>query len=997
MQAPGSQRRIIPLAVLGLGLLALLAALTWVAVLGWYRSELHRIEEDLAEGRTASARQRLRRIAWNGSDNAEIRFLLGACERADGHVEAAIENWTRVPRSSSRWIDATVQRAQLALAEGRFAQAESALLEANPQPGHPAWATCEQMLLQLYLLTIRYDEIGRRKVKEWSRTHNPENLRVHWLIDETKSFAVGATRDRLEEAGQVAPNDDRVWLGKANLAIRTGQKEEAAAWLQRCQERRRDDPDVWLARLDWAVAFNLVEDAIEATRHLPARFLHPVRILAIRAWLAAQRKEIQAEREALDQVLMLEPGNAQALVRLSEIASVFGQTYLVAQLHQRKMEADKASDEYRMLLTDDPYFRSAAAGREGASSRDESLARCAEQLGRWFEARGWWTLILERTPDHKEAREALARLDKKDQGLYTSPIVKQIARGKTLADVLVDLIDRSAREPNQVHHSPEATIPGFRDQALSSGLRFVYDNDPTPRCRMPETMGGGVGLLDFDGDGWLDVYAVQGGTFPDPSGGTLTPQRDRLFRNRGDGTFEDVTERSHLSSFPGGYGHGVTVGDYDGDGWPDLFITRWRAYALYHNRGDGTFEDVTLEAGLGGSRDWPTSAAFADFDGDGDLDLYVCHYSAWDPQTSGPCPHAFEEGRFMYCGPRTFAAEPDHVFRNDHGRFTDVSDKAGIAAADREGRGLGVVAADLDSDGRIDVFVANDLTANFLFHNEGRFRFREIGFEAGVATNADGGYLAGMGVACGDLDGDGQIDLAVTNFYGESTTFYRSLGRGQFVDQTSAVGLATSTRYLLGFGTSFLDVNNDGRLDLATANGHVNDLRPHVPYAMPAQLLLAGQEGRLRDVSAKAGEPWSVLRLGRGLASGDLDNDGKLDLLIVSEGAPLACLRNQGPAAHFVTLKLEGTASNRDAVGARVTVTSAGKTQVAQRCGGGSFLSACDQRVHFGLGTAARIESIEVRWPSGRVDHHSNLATDTGYLLREGEPHAHTLRGWVKK
>ena len=197
------------------------------------------------------------------------------------------------------------------------------------------------------------------------------------------------------------------------------------------------------------------------------------------------------------------------------------------------------------------------------------------------------------------------------------------------------------------------------------------------------------------------------------------PQRDRLFRNRGDGTFEDVTERTGLASMPGGYGHGVTVGDYDNDGRPDLFVTRWRSYALYHNKGDGTFEDVTDQAGLGGSRDWPTSAAFADLDGDGDLDLYVCHYAAWDPQTSGPCPHASEKGRFMYCGPRTFDAMPDHLFRNDGGRFTDVSDQAGITAADREGRGLGVVAADLDEDGRVDLFVANDLTANYLFHNEG--------------------------------------------------------------------------------------------------------------------------------------------------------------------------------------------------------------------------------------------------------------------------------------
>ena len=314
-------------------------------------------------------------------------------------------------------------------------------------------------------------------------------------------------------------------------------------------------------------------------------------------------------------------------------------------------------------------------------------------------------------------------------------------------------------------------------------------------------MGGGVGLIDYDGDGWLDVYAVQGGRLPDEPEPPASPQRDRLFRNRGDGTFEDVTAASGLSAMPGGYGHGVTVGDIDNDGHADLFVTRWRSYALYRNRGDGTFEDATGSWGLGGSRDWPTSSALADLDGDGDLDLYVCHYSTWNPQ-SPPCAHATKPGAYSYCGPLSFAAMPDHVFRNEGGRFVDVSEQSGVRAADREGRGLGVLAAHLDDDDRIDLFVANDRTANFLFRNRGDLRFEETGAESGVASNAEGNYLAGMGVACGDLDGDGLLDLAVTNFYGESTIFYQNLGAGQFVDRTSAVGLAAPSRYLLGFGVA---------------------------------------------------------------------------------------------------------------------------------------------------------------------------------------------------
>ena len=308
---------------------------------------------------------------------------------------------------------------------------------------------------------------------------------------------------------------------------------------------------------------------------------------------------------------------------------------------------------------------------------------------------------------------------------------------------------------------------------------------------------------------------------------------------------------------PRGFGHGVTVGDFDNDGFPDLFLTRWRSYALLHNnRGDGTFEDATAPSGLGGDRDWPTSAAFADLDNDGDLDLYVCHYLAWDADHPTLCPRVTVAAesersdpgqRYNYCTPRPFAALPDHLFRNDGGRFVDVTAEAGIV--DKDGRGLGVVAADVDGDGLVDLFVANDTTANYLWHNLGGLKFEEAGLVSGVACNAAGAFQAGMGTACGDLDGDGRPDLLVTNFYGESTTFFRNLGGGVFSDATAAVGLAAPSRFLLGFGIVLFDADNDGRLDLAIANGHVNDDRPDYPYDMPTLLLTGGDDGRLTDVT----------------------------------------------------------------------------------------------------------------------------------------------------
>jgi hypothetical protein len=307
-----------------------------------------------------------------------------------------------------------------------------------------------------------------------------------------------------------------------------------------------------------------------------------------------------------------------------------------------------------------------------------------------------------------------------------------------------------------------------------------------------------------------------------------------------------------------------------------------------------------------------------------------------------------------------------------------------------------VVAADLDGDGRVDLYVANGMTANYLYRNLGGFRFEEVGLVAGAAASAEGGYKAGMGLGCGDVDGDGRIDLAVTNYYGESTTFYRNLGQVVFADRTEAVGLAAPTQLLLGFGIAFLDADNDGRLDVLSANGHVIDARPKYPFAMPLQFLRGGPGGRLADVSVEAGTPFAPPHLGRGLAAGDLNNDRRPDALVVCQNEPLVYLHNQTgpPVGHFCVVRLEGTASNRDGVGAAVTVRSGPRRWVAARFGGGSYQSAPDPRLHFGLGASTRIDRVEVRWPSGRVDAYNGLNVDAGYLLREGDPAAHALPGF---
>lgn len=322
-----------------------------------------------------------------------------------------------------------------------------------------------------------------------------------------------------------------------------------------------------------------------------------------------------------------------------------------------------------------------------------------------------------------------------------------------------------------------------------------------------------------------------------------------------------------------------------------------------------------------------------------------------------------------------------------------MTKEAGIV--DPDGRGLGVLTVDLDEDGKIDLFVTNDTTANYFFQNQGGFRFVEKGMECGLATSASGGYMAGMGIACGDFDGDGLIDLGVTNFMNQSTTLYHNHGGGFFSDRSITTGLAVATRTILGFGLAALDANNDGVLDLAQANGHVGDYRPAIPYAMRPQLFLGDRTGKLTDVSARAGPPWQIARLGRGLVVGDVDNDGRSDVLILSLNDPVALFHNETPPReHFLALGLEGTTSNRDAVGSKVAVTAAGRTQVAARFGGGSYLSAGDPRLHFGLGSAKVVDRVEVTWPSGKRVIYQNLPADTGYRLREGDPKPERLRGF---
>jgi tetratricopeptide (TPR) repeat protein len=932
----------------------LLAWGAWRLVDHWsFRQALRVAYQAQDRGAFHQARSQFARIVARWPSHGEPWLGLGLSEAAAGRIDAALDAWSRVPEGAPEAPRAALQRGILAMDHGRFTIAEEALRR--------AWNLSESDRELIYVrLGSLYQLEGRaadaRALIEEAHDTSPWALRTLFLLD-AEPVPVEMIRRRLEAAEREAPDDDRLWLARANLALRLGDTNDARHWLQRCVQRRPDDPAVRRARLDLAQAANRPGDVLEILEHVPTERMAPAEFAALRAWLAAALSLAEEEGRALEDWLRQDPASPTALERLAERAVEAGQIERARSLRDAKARVDLDQDQYHRVLGD---------GRQPVDARE--AARLAARLGRHYEARGWAALAARSGVIDPETQSRITRLDMKARD--------RLPPGRMVADLLRDLADRIAPDA-----SPEARDPvlSFRDDAATAGLAFTFDNGRSTSRQLPETMSGGVGLIDFDGDGWLDVYCVQGGPFPPPE---HAPFADRLFRNQRDGTFADVTESAGLTRFPGGYGFGVAVGDIDNDGHADLLLTRWRGLALYRNRGDGTFEDATDSAGLSGDWSWPTSAAFADLDGDGDLDLYVCRYLVWDERNPRICRDS-RTSAYISCSPRDLPSLPDLVFRNDGGRFVDVSGAAGVPRFD-DGRGLGVLAAHLDDDRRIDLFVANDMTANFLLRGREALVLEDEADLSGVAGSADGGYRAGMGVAAGDLDGDGRPELVVTNFYGEGTTLYKNLGGGLFADRSREAGIAAPSRYRLGFGAVIADFDNDGRNDLMTANGHLDAL-PDTPLRMALQLFAGRPDGTLRDVTSQAGEAVSRPRLGRGLAWGDLDNDGRPDAVVIDQNAPAALLRNTTEkTGHWLCLSLRGTASNRDAIGAVVKIVAGGVPRVVQRTGGGSYLSSSDPRIHVGLGHAEEAESVEVTWPSGAVDRYGPLRADSGYLLIEG-------------
>jgi hypothetical protein len=534
---------------------------------------------------------------------------------------------------------------------------------------------------------------------------------------------------------------------------------------------------------------------------------------------------------------------------------------------------------------------------------------------------------------------------------------------------------------------PAEALPQLTDITQSTGVKFFHTSAPDNKY-IVESMSGGVALIDYDLDGWPDIYFTNAPTVEMALAGQKA--RGALYHNNGDGTFTEVTDKAGVGD--AGWAMGACVGDYNNDGWPDLYVTAFGPNTLYRNNGDGTFTDVTREARVGDPR-WSTGCAFGDYDGDGWVDLLVANYVDFrlgDLPKFGEGANCQYRGLAVQCGPKGLKGAGDALYHNNgDGTFTDVSKAAGVS--DPNGYyGLGVVWADLNEDGRPDAFVANDTTPNFLYRNEGQGRFSEIAYVAGAAVSENGTPQACMGIALGDYLHAGRLSLFVTNFSEEYNTLYRNEGKLTFTDVSYASGTASSSLPYVGWGAGFFDLDNDGWLDLLVVNGHVYpqvDTRDiGTKYRQPKLLYINKRDGTFREASRDVGTALSVPRVSRGAAFGDLDNDGDIDVVVGDLDGPPMILRNDGGNRNnWITLELRGARGNRLALGARVKVVAGKLSQVDEVRSGDSYLSQNDFRLHFGLGKAERVDRVEIRWPSGKTETLQNLAARSFYSVKEGE------------
>jgi tetratricopeptide (TPR) repeat protein len=879
---------------------------------------------------------------------------LGGVLAAEDREADALDAFRHVKPSEPAWTTAQMLSGEIWVNRHEMTRAERAFR--NVAERRPSAVDPRRRLVYLLTLSQRHDEARSILWELYRLTHDARQLATLVGLGSTQADS----RDLMKELEVfVEQRPDDPWMRRAwgLMLIRVGRPGEARPDLEAAIAALENDPVGRLALAECQAAEGELVAAETTLGREPERPADRARWWLLRGVIHEARGQIGEAIASWRRSIAIDPNQRAVLYQLGQ-----------ALVRQGKPEEAKPDFERVEILRVREVNLIGALDRlvRGEQSVElfEELGTLCRDAGRLTEAKGWFEEVIRIDPTRANAQASIAELASATESLAPIPRLRPHPVAST-------------RTPTRANRNASLLPFCFEEVAQRSGIDFRYDCAARGDMYLGDTMGGGVGLIDHDGDGWLDLYFVNG--CPLPFDREAPPRPNKLFRNRGDGTFEDVTERAGVGGR--GYGMGCAVGDYDGDGHDDLFVTGIGQTVLYRNRGDGTFEDVTERAGVACSS-WSTAAGFGDLDGDGDLDLVVITYVEADPTKVHACLDSI--GKPIHCPPGQFPPQPDFLFRNDgDGTFTDVSREAGLDVPG--GVGLGLAIADLDDDGKLDLFVANDAAPNFLFHNLGGLRFEEIGTVAGVAYDGGGRATASMGVVAEDLDGDGRIDLFHTNFINEPNTLLHNLGGNQFLDDTARAGLDATNRAFTGFGTAALDADNDGLLDLFVANGHVDD-RPWAnhPMAQLPHLYRARAPGRYELAGASVAPYFARAAVGRGAAVGDLDNDGRVDLVVVHRDQPVALLRNRTSGGHWIGLRLIGSRSGKTPVGARVTCRVGARTSVRWVTSGTSYLAANDPRLWFGLGTARTIDRLEVRWPSGAVQGWDHLPADHILELREG-------------
>jgi tetratricopeptide (TPR) repeat protein len=900
----------------------------------------------------------------------------GQLARDAGDGAAAARFWARIPDHPSRTGGkARLLEGMLLLEEGRARAAEAALvktIELSPETVEP-----HEALLKLYAVQLRAPDIQRelralRRFREW-------NLNELYQLVNAAGEAVNRVDaiPRLERFIAADPDDALSLAALGQYHLWDDHPNEAVAVLRRAQVRSPNDASVRALLAEASMKRGDLAAARDGLRDTLPNRESPQCLWRSYGLFFAAGGNWRSGADCLRQAVALHPGDRPTLLQLALALEHAG-------------DGDEANPLWErarwMVQLKAAMFRFVQAP---ANRSDVSLAALMQagemlmKLGRFEESAAFFEQVLAVNSGWPRARE------NRDEARRHEKLVPPDRHGAEPDDVLERAIAAAAglaevapQTQPAAHDEPAPPPIRFVDRHHEARVDFQYANGARGLKYLLETTGGGVAVLDYDADGWPDLFFPQGGSIPlDPAGNTY---RDGLFWNRGNGSFTDVSTGIGLDDNQ--YSQGCAAGDYDNDGFTDLAIANCGINVLYHNNGDGTFTDVTRGSGIAGKH-WSTSLGWGDVDRDGNVDLYVVNYVIDHWQL---CKNA--TGGVTLCHPQIFDAEPDalYVSRGD-GTFEDALERAGMSSPN--GRGLGVVIADLNDDGWPDVYVANDANPSFLFQNlgrpsDGRARFAEVGFPSGTAVNAAGNATAAMGIVCADVDGDGRLDLYVSNFHQEADILYLNRGNLIFEDAAERAGLVEATRPMLGWGAQAIDADLDGRPEIFVTNGHLDDRRDEgLPWKMPPQLFYNLGNGRFREISRECGEFFRGEYLGRGAARLDWNRDGLPDLVVVHHDRPVALLLNETERpGHRLVIELHGVESNRDAIGARLRVTAGGRTQVLEVCGGDGYCATNERRQVIGAGSADEISEIQITWPSGRVDRWSNLRADIVLTLIEGRP-----------